>query len=79
MDLDHSKEPLYQNQDFLKRLPKLSNKGWQTHLRVVKLDKNSLSYYNKIPKNFVEDNCKFYLVFPYVFISVESVDVLKPK
>ena len=34
---------------------KVSNKGWQTHQRVVTLDENHLSYYRKVPKEFEED------------------------
>ena len=46
---------LFIGQQFCEVLPKLSNKGWATHDRVLVLDSNSVSYYRKVPKNFDKD------------------------
>lgn len=34
------------------KMNKLSNKGWSYHLRLVKMDQHSISYYRNVPKDF---------------------------
>ena len=43
-------ELTYIPQFFLLKIPKLSNKGWQTHTRIVRLDHNVIGYYRKASK-----------------------------
>lgn len=40
---------------FLRKIKKLSTRGWQTHERVVFLNQHFVGYYKKIPANFKED------------------------
>lgn len=42
------------------KMNKLSNKGWTYHLRLVKMDQNSISYYRNVPKDFDGNQSKYY-------------------
>ena len=40
---------------FLRKIKKLSDRGWQTHERVVFLNQHYVGYYKNIPANFKDD------------------------
>ena len=49
----------YAPQTFLTKLAKLSNTGWTTHPRLLRLSDTEVSYYRKAKKEFREGDRKY--------------------